>query len=131
MVSEEIRQAVSEKNGRFSKGFMMGDASVTASVYSEDAVVFPPEGHIVRGREAIEKFWSGVMHPGAKEANLTTLELTGGGEYVHEMGTGVLKIQSGKEAKPIEQHVKYVVVWKRTIDGWMNNWDIWNSSLDS
>jgi ketosteroid isomerase-like protein len=29
---------------------------VTASVYSEDAVVFPPEGHIVRGREAIEKF---------------------------------------------------------------------------
>ncbi|MCJ7609630.1 hypothetical protein MUP00_08195 [Candidatus Bathyarchaeota archaeon] len=39
MASEEIRQAVSEKNGRFSKGFMMGDASVTASVYSEDAVV--------------------------------------------------------------------------------------------
>jgi ketosteroid isomerase-like protein len=42
MVSDEVRQAIDTVNRRFSEGFHQGDASITASVYAEDAVICPP-----------------------------------------------------------------------------------------
>ena len=42
MVSEEVRKAIDKVNKRFSEGFVKGDASITASVYAEDAVILPP-----------------------------------------------------------------------------------------
>ena len=127
MVEEEVRKAIDKVNKRFSEGFVVGDASITASVYVEDAVILPPGGNIIRGRKAIEEFWGSVMDSGVKEAILNTVELSGGGDYVHEMGTGVLKIRP-EGGEPADQPAKYVVVWKRTPDGWKYQWDIWNTS---
>lgn len=42
MVSEKDRKILAEVNKTFSKGFKKGDASITASVYTEDAVILPP-----------------------------------------------------------------------------------------
>lgn len=128
MVSEEVRKAIDKVNLRFSEGFPKGDASITASVYAEDAVICPPNSEMIRGRKAIEEFWDGVMKIGVKEVVLTTVELCGSGDWLHELGKGILKIKpEGQE--PIEQEAKYVVVWKRTADGWKYQWDIWNSSM--
>ncbi len=125
MINEQDRKAIDAANKRFSEGFLKGDPSITASVYSEDAIAFPPDGNFVGGKRAIEDFWRGVMASGAKEANLTTLELLGEGDFAHERGTGGLKVQS-KDGAFTEQKVKYVVVWKRTGNEWKNLWDIWN-----
>ena len=130
MIGEEIRKAIDKLNSRLSEGFVKGDTSIIASVYAEDAVILPPDTNMIRGKKAIKEFWGAAMESGVKEANLTTLELSGGGEYVHEMGTCVLKIQP-KGGKPTEQNVKYVVVWRRTADGWRINWDIWNNISSS
>jgi uncharacterized protein (TIGR02246 family) len=127
MVADEVQKAIDEANKRFEEGFLKQDASMNASVYAEDAVVFPPDAAVVQGKKAIEEFWGGVMASGAKEGRLTTVELVGDGECVHERGTGVLKVHPAGEA-PSEQHLKYVVVWKRTAEGWKNLWDIWNAS---
>ena len=128
MVSAEVRKAIDQVNLRFSEGFPNGDASLTASVYAEDAVICPPNSEMIRGRKAITEFWDSVMKMGAKEAVLTTVELSGSGNTLHELGTGLLKIYpEGQE--PVEQRVKYVVVWTLTADGWKYQWDIWNSSM--
>jgi uncharacterized protein (TIGR02246 family) len=127
MVSKEERKAIEETNKTFMKGFVKGDASITASVYAEDAVLLPPGGEMIHGKKAIEEFWGGAMSSGVKEAKLSTVELTGGGEYVQELGTGVLKIKA-EGGEHSEQNAKYVVVWKRTPDGWKYNWDIWNAT---
>ncbi|WP_164913678.1 YybH family protein [Methanoculleus taiwanensis] len=124
---DEARKAIEEANTRFSEGFMRGDASITASGFADDAVIFPPDAEMVRGKRAIEEFWRTVMASGVKEATLATVELSGSGEYRHEMGTGILKV-STQGGTPAEQKIKYVVVWKRTAEGWKNVWDIWNSS---
>ncbi|KUG20584.1 MAG: DUF4440 domain-containing protein [Methanomicrobiaceae archaeon] len=123
----EAGKAIDEVNRRFSEGFMKGDAAITAAGFAEDAVVLPPGAEMVRGKRAIEAFWRTAMQSGVKEAALTTIELVGSGEYVCEMGTGVLKV-SREGGEPAEQKIKYVVVWKRTADGWKNMWDIWNGS---
>jgi uncharacterized protein (TIGR02246 family) len=127
MVSEELRKSIDEVNKRFMKGFVKVDASTTASVYAEDAVLLPPGGNMIHGRKAIEEFWGGVMASGVKEAKLTTVKLSGGGDIIQEMGTGVLKVHP-EGGEPVEQKAKYVVVWKRTSDGWKYMWDIWNST---
>ena len=128
MVSAEVRQAIDAVNLRFSEGFLKGDPSLTASVYAEDAVVCPPNSEMIRGRNAIEAFWDNVIKMGAKKAVLKTLELLGNDSTLYELGTGILTIHQEGQA-PMEQHVKYVVVWKRMEDGWKYQWDIWNSSM--
>jgi uncharacterized protein (TIGR02246 family) len=127
MVSEETRKSIDEVNKKFMKGFKKEKASITASVYAEDAVLLPPGGDMIHGKKAIEEFWGGVMASGVKEAILNTVELSGSGDYLQEMGTGVLKIHP-EGGEPAEQNAKYVVVWKRTSDGWRYKWDIWNDS---
>ncbi len=128
MVCEEVRKAIDKVNLRFSEGFPTGDASITATVYAEDAVICPPNSEMIQGRKAIEEFWDGVIKMGVKEAVLTTVELSGSGDTLHELGKGLLKIHpEGQE--PVEQKVKYVVFWKHTSDGWKYQWDIWNSSM--
>ena len=127
MVSDEARRAIDKVNLRFSEGFPKRDASITASVYAENAVICPPNSEMIRGRKAIEAFWDGVMKMGANEAMLTTVELSGSGDTRYELGTGTLTIHP-KGQEPTVQNVKYDVVWKRTSDGWRYQWDIWNSS---
>lgn len=125
MVDEETKKAIDDANRKFSEGFQKGDASITSTGYCQDSIVFPPDGDFVQGKEAIKKFWRGVMSSGVKEANLTTLDLLGDGEYVQERGTGLLKIQS-KDGNIAEQKIKYVVIWRREANEWKNLWDIWN-----
>jgi len=125
MVSEATRKAIDEANRKFSEGFLRGEAAITAAGYSEDSIILPPDGEIVRGKENIEAFWRGAMHSGVKAADLTTLDMLGEGEYVQERGTGLLKVQS-KDGHIAEQKIKYVVVWRRVANGWKNLWDIWN-----
>jgi uncharacterized protein (TIGR02246 family) len=126
MASEKVRKSIDEVNKRFMEGFVKEDASVTASVYAEDAVLLPPGGNMIHGQKAIEEFWGGVMNSGVKEAKLTTVELSSSGDYIHELGKGVLMIHP-EGSEPTEQNVKYVVVWLRTPDGWKYKWDIWNN----
>lgn len=127
MVADEVRKAIDTNNKRFSEGFLKGDASITASVFAENAVVFPPDAPVVEGRGAIEEFWRAVIASGVKGVELTTIELSGIGDCLHERGTGILRIRP-PGGTPAEQKIKFVVVWKHTADGWKNMWDIWNTS---
>lgn len=127
-MSEEVRKAIDKVNLRFSEGIRKGDASMVSSVYAEDAVICPPNSDMIRGRKGIEEFWGGAIKMGLKDAALSTVELSGSGDTFQELGKANLKIQPEVQ-EPLEDKVKYVVVWKRTADGWRYKWDIWNSSL--
>jgi uncharacterized protein (TIGR02246 family) len=127
MVSEEVRKSIDAENKKFMKGFIKADPSLTASVYTDDAVLLPPGGDMIHGKKAIEEFWGGVMASGVKEAKLNTVELSGSGDFCQEMGTGVL-VSHPEGGERAEQNAKYVVVWEHTPAGWKYKWDIWNSS---
>jgi ketosteroid isomerase-like protein len=127
LANNEVRAAIDKANKRFSEGFVKGDASIAASGFADDAVVFPPDANMVQGKKAVEEFWGTVMASGVKEVTLNTVELFASGDYAHERGTGILKIRP-QGGNPTEQKIKYVVVWKRLKDGWKNMWDIWNNS---
>ena len=89
------------------------------------AVVFPQIKHI-QGKKAIESLKT-VMASGVKKVTLNTVEISVSGDFAVERGTGVLKIHPDT-GTPLEQNIKYVVVWRHVANSWKNMWDIWNTS---
>jgi uncharacterized protein (TIGR02246 family) len=118
------RAAIEAANARFSADFAKGDATAVASHYTAAAWAFPPNGDIVRGREAIGKFWKGVMDAGIKGVKLVTVDVETHGDVAHEVGTYVLTGEGGKTL----DDGKYLVVWKRDGGQWRLHRDIWNTS---
>lgn len=124
----DARQQIGEANARFAEAFARGDAETACQVYTDDAMVMPPDAEIVRGRPAITEFWRAVMGAGVKSADLTTIELEVVSEdTAYEIGRVDLTIvpEGGQQ---IQQPAKYVVVWKRGEQGWKWHVDIWNNS---
>ncbi len=123
----EARAAIEAANAKFSEALERGDAKALAAMYTPDAIVFPPESEMVKGREAIEEFWKATRASGVKSASLTTLDVGWSGDIAYETGKVALTVQpEGKE--PTTVAAKYVVVWKRQADGsWKLHRDIWNS----
>ena len=120
------RAGVDEANRRFMEAMERGDAAGVAALYSEDAVVLPPDAPMVSGRPAIEEFWRGLMGAGARGVNLETLRLAGSGDMLHEVGRATITIQpEGGETNTLA--VKYVVVWERNSAGGLAlAVDMWN-----
>jgi len=127
-MTEDVRKAIEKVNINAREGFRRGDAAAVAALYTEDAILLPPNSKMIRGRQKIEGFWTAAIQMGVKDVVLTTVELSGSDDTVYEVGNCTLKIHPpGKE--PIEYKGKYIVIWKRTADGWKLHRDIWNSNL--
>jgi uncharacterized protein (TIGR02246 family) len=123
----EARAAIDAANASFSRAFERGDAKALAGMYTPDAIAFPPDSDMIRGNEAIAKFWKATRDGGVKSAALTTIDVGRSGDVAYEVGRVSLTIQpEGKELTTAA--AKYVVVWKRLADGsWRMHRDIWNS----
>jgi len=123
----EARSAIEAANAKFSEAFARGDIKALSSMYTSDAIAFPPDSEMVRGNEAIGEYWKATRESGVRSAVLTTVEVSRSGDVAYEVGKVSLTIQpAGKE--PATAMAKYVVVWKRQTDGsWKLHRDIWNS----
>jgi uncharacterized protein (TIGR02246 family) len=119
------RAAIEAANARFSADFAKGDAAAVASHYTVAGQVFPPNGDVVKGREAIAKFWKGAMDAGVTGVKLMVVEAEAHGGTAHEVGTYVLTGEGGKTLDT----GKYIVVWKRDGGQWKLHRDIWNTSM--
>src|SRR5262249_51697460 len=115
-----------QANRRFCQAFLKKDAATVAGMYTSDAILFPPDADMIRGRKAIGEFWKGMMG-GVKNVTLTTVDLGASGDVAYESGKASITVQpAGGQSTPME--VKYVVVWKRQKDGsWKLHRDIWNN----
>jgi len=125
--SDPVRVAIEKQNAAFGAAFGRGDMAAVARAYAEDAIAFPPDSEMVRGRPAIEALWKGLHDAGGKAITLTTADVHSSGSLAAETGTAILTIRPPSGAEQ-SQKVKYVVVWKKQPDGtWKLYRDIWNA----
>jgi uncharacterized protein (TIGR02246 family) len=114
-------------NRTFEEAVRKGDADRLAQLYTKDAMAFPPDGPIVKGRDAIRDLWGGVIRDMAlRDVRLQTVDLEIAGETACEVGEGRLTLEPPASA-PTTVVVKYVVVWKREGGRWQLHRDIWNA----
>jgi uncharacterized protein (TIGR02246 family) len=109
-------------NRQFEEAARKGDLDRLAALYTPDAMAFPPEGPIVKGRDGIKQMWASVVQQmGLKEVRLNTLDFEQAGDTGYEVGEATLAIATGTAV------VKFVVVWKKVDGQWRLHRDIWNA----
>jgi uncharacterized protein (TIGR02246 family) len=116
---QEMQKMADEWAAAFNKG----DIATVANAYKDDAVVFPPGGDMVKGKQAIQSFWTevakGIQADHFKVTDVRAL----GPDAAREQGYAVFKT---KGDKPQEMVGKYVVVWEKVDGKWKLDSDIWN-----
>jgi ketosteroid isomerase-like protein len=122
--TKEVRSVVEDTEAKFSALFAKGDSLSVSNLYAEDAAIFPPNGALLAGRANIKNFWQGAYDAGVKKVETKTIEVSGNGNSVYEVGTYTL--YGGKNE--ILDEGKYIVVWKKEGKNWLMFRDIWNSS---
>jgi len=110
-------------NAKWTEFFNKGDFAGVASLYTADAVAFPPGSPMVHGQAAIGAMWKSMAEQ-VSDPKLTTLDVKPLGlSAAREIGTVSLKT---KGSTPQEVTVKYVVVWEKVGNDWKLAADIWN-----
>ena len=121
-------EAIGRVAAEFSQRYMKGDARAMAEMYTEDGVIFPGGRPMIKGRAAIQAYWT--LAPGVTvvEHKTTADSIVVVGNTAYDWGTFVARnARDGQAGNP--GYGKYVIVWQRQRDGrWLMHLDIWNSS---
>jgi uncharacterized protein (TIGR02246 family) len=113
---------ISDVSRQFEEAARKGDLDRIASLYTPDAIALPPDGPLVKGRDAIKQMWGTVAQQiGLKDVRLNTLDFELAGDTGYEVGEATLAISSGTAV------MKFVVVWKKIDGQWRLHRDIWNT----
>ena len=118
------KATIDKLNESFMAAFQKGDTAAIGQMYAEDAYLLPSGGEMVRGRAAIQAFWTKAAE-GIGDFKLTTVDVKPlGNDAAREIGTFTLKT---KGQPPQEVAGKYVVVWQKVGGDWRLATDIWNT----
>ncbi len=111
------------------KAWAAKDVDRGLSCYSDDASVFPSNGPIATGKEAIRAVWSQMFEtPGfALSWDISKLEVSRAGDLAYAHGTYESMVNDAA-GNPVTERGKWVGVYKKQADGqWKMVADIGNS----
>jgi uncharacterized protein (TIGR02246 family) len=125
----DLKEEIDKTNAKFIGYLRKGDSAGMATLYTEDACLMPTNSPPIVGKENIKGFWGAAIQTmGVYDAALTTVELIGKGDTVSTRGD--YKLMAKPEGQEAGEDVgKYVVLWKKTSEGWKLHWDIFNTNL--
>jgi uncharacterized protein (TIGR02246 family) len=119
------KATIQSLNDKFAQAFNAGDAAAVAALYTDDAVILPPGGEMMKGKSAIQAFWKGATEQ-LGNGKLTTVDVKPlGSQAAQEIGTFTFRT---KGTQPQEITGKYVVVWEKVGGEWKLATDIWNTN---
>jgi len=109
------------------KASLAGDAKAVAALYTDDAVEMPPYEPLVKGRAAIEQYYTKQMGGPAKlkSLNLTHIESKASGDIGYDVGTYTQTLSDGQHS--MDDTGKYTVLLKRVGGAWKVAYAIYNS----
>jgi ketosteroid isomerase-like protein len=95
-------------------------------MYTQRAVVLPPNAEMIQGREAIQNYWRGVIAAGLRILSMRSVRIDEyGGEVAREIGRFVVEPPQSRNANGRVEG-KYVVLWRKSAGEWQHDTDIWN-----
>ena len=113
---EEAKRAIAASNEIFFQAFVKGDSSLFIDRYSKDCWIMPSNVQALCGVGAPLAFFKTAYNTfGVRNGKLITIDVFGDGvEFVTEVGFWQL---FGADNKPLDDG-KFLVLWKKTMDGW-------------
>jgi len=120
-------------DAEWSKAAGAKDVDKTASYYSDDALVLPPNMPAINGKQGARAMWQGMFSvPGFGGGwKVSKVEVARSGDLAYVTGTYELS-ETDAKGKPMTDKGKYLEVWKKQADGtWKCVVDMFNSDLPS
>jgi ketosteroid isomerase-like protein len=108
----------------------MVDAELVASYWSDDAVIIPPDGPEIRGKEALMEFVMGTAEIPGFGVSWEPAEVVMGpsGDFGYTRGSNLFTMPDA-EGNLVTTAGRYVTVWQKQADGaWKCVMDIWNDT---
>ena len=120
--NEDVVSAIEAVNKKLADCTNSGDVECAAMFYTENAIYMAPNLEPLKGRENIK---AGMVDDGTTVLELNADEIEVFGDTATELGTYVIETRDGGHV----DHGNYVVIWKKTNDGWKLHWDIFNTNM--
>src|ERR1043165_2989110 len=117
----------------WSKAAGAKDVDKTASYYSDDALVLPPNMPAINGKQGARAMWQGMFSVSGFGGGwkASKVEVARSGDLAYVTGTYELS-ETDAKGKPMTDKGKYLEVWKKQGDGtWKCVVDMFNSDLPS
>src|SRR5260370_1232462 len=73
--AEPLAAVIQRANNAFSAAFNKGDGAAVAQMYTEQATILPAGADMMKGRDAIQKYWQGGIQSGLKNVALTAVSV--------------------------------------------------------
>jgi len=122
----EARSAIAESNAVYFQAFVKGDSSIFIDRYAKDCCIMPPNVASMCGGDAALNFFRLAFYNMAlRDGNFVTTAVYGNGDgFVTEEG----KFQLRDGSNAIIDDGKYLVLWKKTDNGWKMFRDCFSSN---
>lgn len=121
------RAAIESASDRWVAAAQAGNWEEVASIYSDDAVLMPPNAETAQGRPAVLEGLNAF--PPLQNINFDQVHIDGCGDlaYVHGEYTMTFALP---DDQTMEDRGKFIEIWERQDDGqWLITRDIFNSDL--
>ncbi|HWA35286.1 MAG TPA: nuclear transport factor 2 family protein [Cyclobacteriaceae bacterium] len=123
---EDAKKAIAASNAIYFQSFAKNDPSIFIERYAKDACILAPNAPMTCGRDAAAEFFKTAYETyGLRDGKFVTTAVYGDGkEYVTEEGLWQSMDASGK----IFDDGKFLVLWKKTPEGWKMYRDSFSSN---
>jgi ketosteroid isomerase-like protein len=125
---EEAKKAIAASNDIYFQAFVKGDSSIFIDRYAKDCWIMPPNTPALRGVDAPREFFRTAYNKfGLRNGKFITIDVFGDGvKFVTEVGFW----QSFDAGNKLFDNGKYLVLWKKTPNGWKMFRDSFSSDRD-
>ena len=115
-VANDLRaiEAVNQRDVQFA---LAGDAAMMMSQWTDDFVLLPPVGPILRGRDTIAEAFRGVESPGIVEYVLEIQEVRVLGDHAFQWGTYRYRVRPPADDRTVRTSGKIMRILQRQPDG--------------
>ena len=126
-MTKAVDPAVQKVSADYTKATLAGDVKAIAALYTDDAMELPPNHPPIKGRAAIEAYYTAQFAAAKLTAfTLTHVESAAHGDSAFDVGTYTQTIKPG-EGAAMNDTGKYVVILKKVGGVWKVAYAIYNS----
>lgn len=111
-----IAAAIDRARLAFEEALRSGDAAAAAELYAEDATLVAPAAAVVRGRDAIERFWRTGVETGIEQFEHRVHGVSRRGDVAFEVGEYALRV-APETGTPVVDRGRYLIVHCVDADG--------------
>ena len=124
-LSDADKKGIQDVTDRWLKAMENNDSTAVAALYTEDAMLLPPNEPVVKGRAAIRHYLG--QFPKITSFKAPLVDIDGSGNLAYARGTYEVTLMPPGAKTPVKDSGKFIEIRRKEPDGsWLILRDFWN-----